>query len=198
MRRRWRSISWGVAAILAVCVSAPQPARATKIEIKYELTGTLVPALPQMWTLPVFGPSAPGPAGVGSTVTFRFEATPSGDPLASGDVSIVSFVRSMGNTIPDVMTGHFLLRLTGIPQSGPYGTPVPGGIVPITGGHLAGSQVSGTGSGLGFASGLQHCIAPPQFCSFYFGFPSYAQSYILPIGPRQGVPISFGTWICPS
>ena len=179
-----------MATFLFVLGLGPFAARASTVEIQYALSGTAAffPRLVPNPT-PVFGPDAPGPGGMGSTVTFAFAATPDGDLIHSGDVTMRSFVQSIGFTIPGQVSGYEVLLLTGVPLLGPSGTALPGSIVPLTGGHLSVRTAFGAVEGAAFRTGFVYCYA---YC-ISLSLPGYAPRTI-PLGPVNGEPVPFGEW----
>ena len=166
-----------VAAFAALLVvGATSPAQAERTTITYALGGQVSVIIPATFTSPVFSPLAPGPGGVGSTISFLFDSSLS-HPIISGNVTILTFVQSNGITVPGLAVGFNLFTLI-----------QPGG---ITGGHLfPGSIVTGAGGALGQPNGgYIHCTATKGACP-QLGIPTYYQSIQLPRAATT--PIPFG------
>lgn len=153
MRILLRGLAVAVAT-LAVVLPGGRAAASAITLIKYDLSGT-VAYFGGAVVNPVFSPDAPGPGGVGSTVTFRFAPLPS----SGTSVQILTFVQSDALTLTSLgLTGHNLRVLRS-----------PG----ITGGLLSGLTAVGTGSGIANDYGVEHCFAPSLVCGNAFGLTQY-------------------------
>lgn len=149
MRVLLRGLALVVATLAVLLPGGRAPASEITL-IKYELSGT-VEFLGGSIVNPVYTTQAPGPGGMGSTVTFRFAHLPS----SSVSVQVLTFIQSDALTqVPSVpFTGHNVAIL----QS-------PG----LAGGLLSGLTAVGTGSGLARDYGTEHCFATYTACANFF------------------------------
>jgi len=180
-----RSLRIVAIALLAGSSSLVAEASPT-VAIEYDLAGSVTytgptgTASPAVFTTPVFETAAPGPGGAGSRVSFVFDATPGGSPLPSGQGTVQSLTLSHALSWLGYLTGFNRAVLTG---------------GPITGGHLSGSVLFGSASGLASNTGFQHCIINTSFaCVPLFGTPTwYFPGDTLPRS-ATGLPVPFGQW----
>jgi hypothetical protein len=166
-----------VAAFAAFLVFGATTAQAVeRTKIQYALGGVVEVIIPTGFTSPVFTPLAPGPAGLGSSVTFLFDSTLS-YPIVSGNVTILTFTQSNGITIPGLAIGYNAWALTANQT--------------ITGGHLfPGEFAMGPNVVTGVPNaGYLHCIATTAGCPV-IGIPTFYQSFQIPRNPT--LPVEFG------
>jgi hypothetical protein len=158
-----------LALLLLLLLLAPSPGSASEmVIIKYDVSGELRSG--SRLVGPVFGLSTPGPAGVGSSVTFRFTPNPSGETA----VDILSLVQSHG--ITDAHYTGYMVRFL---QS------------PIVGGVLSNGVAVGTRSGSANNYAVIHCL-DSEGLPDCFRFTERPQISIPFTHLRLGVPVYFG------